>query len=437
MQEIRFNPFRYLGIFANATMKEQSAQTAQMNAYARVGQKFDNPLQLQHLLEPLPDDEECIRDAESMIALEHEREFYTAFWFVHGTNPDEDLEAVSLLDKGKTSQALAIWSRRDDPEALQNLIVAYLVLGKWEPALEVAQRLYRQESEIRRFAHAVTEGFDLKMKKFADAVGDNSLWTSTMKDLLKEAYRKQIKEAIDDNDASLLDAVYDLYCLREIIGSIDANCQILAEQLAKALADQYIYSSDIQYVTKCLNKAYDITEDEETKALISERLVSIVEHDEWGRAGVRMDIPKVRKAQIEQIWIYFGVVLLVFVVIFFVGRCTQSKKRKQQIPEQSVPEVQAPKFEDMKRPYVTIFEYPTIIGDSIVWKKADKPLKVPKETEEEFRKSMEHLYKDKGLSPERTEKEIQMLLEAGSSIGRILTQEEIDSIKSANGIKDK
>lgn len=111
MQEIRFNPFRYLGIFTNATMKEQSAQDSQMKAYARVGQKVDNPLRLHCLLGPLPDDEKAIADSESLIAFPIEREQHTLFWFAHDPNSEENLQAVELLDKGWSLQAMAIWMR--------------------------------------------------------------------------------------------------------------------------------------------------------------------------------------------------------------------------------------------------------------------------------------------------------------------------------------
>lgn len=367
MREIRCNPFRYLGIFANATMKERAAQLAQLNAYLRVGQEVDNPLRLQHLLSSLPVDEENIRDAESQLTLDDERAHYAAFWFVHGPNSDEDLKAINMLDLGRTSQALAIWSHRDDPEAMQNQIVTFLILGKWKQALKVAQRLYRDESEIRLFAIAVSEGFSLKLKTIADAVTNNPLWTSVLNELLPDAYRKQIKEAIEDHgstlreaadsqgnsfvisikskdDSSLLEAADDLIRLREILGPNDVECQALADQLAMALAEQYIYSSHKQYVSKCLSKAYDIVVDEETKELIKQRMVAIVERDDSGKCEARMDIPEVREAKEEQILIWFGALALLFLIIFIVGQCSQcsSSKENKRLHEQSALEVQAP-----------------------------------------------------------------------------------------------
>lgn len=444
MPEIKFNPFRFLGLFANATKKERAAQLAQANAYLRVGQELDNPLRLQHLLGTFSEDEESIREAESQLTLDDERAHYSAFWFVHGPNPDEDLKAINLLNLGRTSQALAIWSHRDDPEALQNQLVTFLILGKWKQALMVAQRLYREESEIRRLVYAISEDFSLKMKTIADAVADNPLWTSVLNELLPDAYRKQIIDAIVNNDSSLLEAADDLIRLREILGSNDVECQALADKLAKALAKQYIYSSNKQYVAKCLSKAYDIVVDEETKALITQRMVAIAEEDDSGRCETRMDIPEVRKAKVEQLWIWLGVIVFCLLLVFIVGQCSQcsSSKEKKRLPEQSVPEVQAPKFEDLPRPYVTQDVYPSIYGDSVVWKKLDKPFRIPKKTEEEFRESMKETYellKDihGEKSPERMEQEIQMVLDAYVKKGWILTKEEVDSIKLANDFIDE
>lgn len=305
MPEIRFNPFRFLGLFANATKKERAAQLAQANAYLRVGQEVYNPLHLQHLLGALSEDEESISEAESQLTLDDERAHYSAFWFVHGPNPDEDLKAINMLDLGRSSQALAIWSHRDDQEALQNQLVTFLILGKWKQALMVAQQLYRDESEIRRFVFAVSERFSLKMKTIADAVADNPLWTSVLNELLPDAYRKQITEAIEDyestsyeavdgrgnsfvvrigkDDWSLLEAADDLVRLREILGPGDVEYQALADRLANALAGQY-NSSNSQYVTRCLNKAYEIAVAVETKALIKQRMDQVVE---WSFGRIR------------------------------------------------------------------------------------------------------------------------------------------------------
>jgi len=323
VEEILNNPFRYLGIFANSTLKEQTAQATLRKAYARVDQQIDNPLLLQHLMGPLPDDEETIVENESLLDLASEREFHAAFWFMHGPNPDEDLEAVALLDKGKSSKALDIWKQRDDPEALQNIIVASLILNDWAKATESAQKLYHHESEIRRFVLAVTSGFDISIKQMSDAVTDNPLWSAVLKDMQIETYRKHISEAIEKNDSSLLDAAEDLIRLREIVGEHDVLYKVLTEQLAKALAEQYKYSDDMVHVVKCLNKAYDLDIDEQTKAKIVKRLTTIINTHGQGIPGMRTDIPEVREASKQKMAIGCGIIgLFLFVLIFLTRTCS-------------------------------------------------------------------------------------------------------------------
>lgn len=330
MNEIKRNYNRYLGLFANASLKEITAQVAQVKAFARVGKKADNPLLLQRLLGSLPDDEETITEIESLLNLPGEKEQQDMFWFVHGPNPDEDLKAIELLDRGKERQAMEIWEKRNDREAMQNIMVASLIMKKWKPAIEAAQKLYQTERDIRHLVNAIAEGFNLKMKRIVDAVTENLYWPPVMQDLLIESYRKSILEAIDNNDSSLLEAAEDIVLLREKVGADNVQYQDLANQLAVALADQSIYSRNLQYVAKCLNKAYDIAIDEDIKAMISNRLVDVVEHDDWGRSGARIDIPEVKKAWKEQVLMYFFVIVFIFIVAFFVGRCTQSRERKRQ-----------------------------------------------------------------------------------------------------------
>ena len=242
MKEIINNPFRHLGVFANATLKERVALETQLKAYARVGQRVDNPLRLRHLLGSLPDDEESIRNAESLLTLEDERVHYAAFWFVQGPNPEEDLEAITWLDKGKTLRALEVWKQREDPAALQNLMVAFLALKQWEQAVRVAQRLYHHERDIRRFVSAVATSTDLEMQQQAILFSDNSLWAAVLKDLRAENCRKHIEQCLDDVVRSfdeksldaLCDATTDLDVLRSILGHDYVVCQTLAERMVNA-----------------------------------------------------------------------------------------------------------------------------------------------------------------------------------------------------------
>ena len=344
MNEIRHNPFRYLGAFANATLKEIVAFETQLKAYARVGQRVDNPLRLRHLLGALPDDEESIRNAESLLTLEDERTYYAAFWFVHGTNPDEDLEAVRLLDRGSTSNALSVWTRRDDQEAMQNLMVAYLVLKRWKQAVRAAQRLYHNEQDIRRFATAVASGTTMKLRGMVRLSADNPQWDAVLKGMLVETCRKHIEQCLDDVDRDCnedsLEALYvataDFDDLRSVLGEDDVVYLTLAERAANALSRKDLW----RFVTarqklNYLHKAYDLAIEEQTKSRIVKWIVDIYSLDSVPSSWIREDIPGARKIiKNDHIVGGCGIIGIIFSAIFIaMGRTCSSSNISTQPPK--------------------------------------------------------------------------------------------------------
>lgn len=281
MQEIRNNPFRFLGIFANTTLKEQSAQVSQMKAYARVGQKVDNPLRLERLLGPLPADEEKIADSESLIALPNEREQYALFWFAHGPNPEEDLKAIEMLDRGMPKQAMAIWNRRDDREALQNLMVAQLLERNGRDALGIVQQLFQTPSHIRRFVLALKDFFGVKETPLLACV-TNPSWVAVLKEMLTETYQKNIEDCLEavkhksDNATceALFMASFDLDRLRDLLGSSNVTYVELANQMADALMSDQVSPLLIRNPAKWFDRAYEVAVDDEKKEWISVFAVS-------------------------------------------------------------------------------------------------------------------------------------------------------------------
>ena len=280
MNEICDNPFRYIGVFANSTLKEQTAQIAQMKAYARVGQQIDNPLQLQQLLGALPNDDELIKKAQSLLALPHERNYYAAFWFLRGVSPEDDLSAIKLIDNRKLSKALAIWSKRNDPAALQNQMVAALTFGEWRQAMKFAQALYQHEEDIRRFVRVIASNFNLSMKQVAEKSIDNSLWNAVLKEFRISECRENIEEVLgkaqQESGRTTLEALYktmdDLSDLKRLLGSDDVVFQILSEQVVRAmllqLEDEHLIISQKE-ILRWFGKAQAFAFDEVTRENIS------------------------------------------------------------------------------------------------------------------------------------------------------------------------
>ena len=370
MNEIRHNPFRYLGAFANATLKEIVAFETQLKAYARVGQRVDNPLRLRHLLGALPDDEESIRNAESLLTLEDERTHYAAFWFVQGPNPEEDLEAIRLLDRGSTSNALSIWTRRDDQEATQNLMVAYLVLKRWKQAVRAAQRLYHNEQDIHRFVTAVASGSTMKLRGMVRLSADNPQWDAVLKGMLVETCRKHIEQCLDDVDRDCnedtLEALYvatsDFDDLRSVLGADDVVYLTLAERAANALSPKSLMRPITKQELNYLQRAYELAVEEQTKSRIVSWLVKNKKDDHFEiGCGV------------------IGIVL--FAIFSATGRTCSSSNNRTQPP--IIPEYNKIEMPPIPPSYAIPTEIPDIIET------LSTPIKLPKFSEEELEKLRE------------------------------------------------
>lgn len=277
MRVIQFNPFRYLGLFANATLKEQTAAVTQMKAFARVGQKMDNPLRLPHCFGELLVDEETIIENESLLALPDERKQHAFFWFAHGPDPEEDLKAINLIDQGLTNEAIVIWEKRPDREALQNLMVTALLREDLKEATRLAQQLHQKEPDILWFALALTDEFKwLTMQMLRDYASGNEQWTAVLKDMQLTACRKNIEDCLEnaelENDIDTYEALYeataDLDQLRDILGPDNITYQTLADQLAIALVMDKFAPFRVKDPLKWFDKAYEISVQEETRALV-------------------------------------------------------------------------------------------------------------------------------------------------------------------------
>lgn len=136
------NPFRTLGLFANATTKDIVAKRNQNMAFLSIGQKgcplFDSA-------EILPEQEittETITEAYSMLSSIDDRLKYAQFWFIH-TGPIDDT-AFQYLSKGDIQNAILTWETRDNLGSLQNRMLCHLLSGDIAKAVTTAEALYTE-----------------------------------------------------------------------------------------------------------------------------------------------------------------------------------------------------------------------------------------------------------------------------------------------------
>lgn len=437
MNEIEQNPFRYLGLFANATLKEQTAQLAQVKAFARVGRQVDNPLYLRHLLEPLPSDEETIALQESRIAFPDERKRHAMFWFDHGQHPEEDLKAVALIDKGRMKQSVELWEKNGEPEALHNLMVAELLGNHLEKALSIAQRLYHDEEDIRQLIEALKDDFRVNEKGLLRFVTD-SVWTSMLKEeevaTLKQNIERSLEYAKYDDSIGSYEALYetssDLDRLRVILGPYDVTFQTLSEKMANMLLDPQFAPHLLTNPTKWFDRAYEVAIEADTKEYIAGMAVAFYETERARLASeFKVKVPPLgnyngsipdlreyaRAKKAPRRWqLGCGVVGIVLSMVFAVI-CTHFSQQKP--VQYRPPEIKMPEpitLPDMSKyqtiPSLTLPKTPEVT----------LPPKAPKHTKQEWKDMMKDL----------PEKEQQELLERLSRSDMILPDGQTTSKQS-------
>ena len=138
MKVITQNPYRQLGIFANASTKDRVAAIGKLKAFLKVGRQMESPFD--KVLPPIERSVESVAEAEHQLTLPVEQMRYAQFWFVKATSIDE--VAFNHLFAGNVDEAIGFWNKKDDASSLQNRTACYLIKGEYENALICAQRLY-------------------------------------------------------------------------------------------------------------------------------------------------------------------------------------------------------------------------------------------------------------------------------------------------------
>lgn len=128
-EKIYNNPFRILGVYANASIKDIKANEAKAKAFLNVGREVTYPCDFNQLLSPIQRTAEMMASANSQLTLPNEKIKYALFWFVKVTPLDEI--AFSHLANGHTSQAIEIWEKKKCFSSLLNISVLSLIQGQF------------------------------------------------------------------------------------------------------------------------------------------------------------------------------------------------------------------------------------------------------------------------------------------------------------------
>lgn len=153
MNILQNNPYRLLGIYANASARDQLASINKLKAFLKVGKQTVLPLELPKFFPTTEKTVENIEGAASQLALPQSKLHYAQFWFLKIDQFDE-IAFKHLLDDD-IAKAMEIWGKHDSVSSLQNRIVCHLIQNNLPDVIRYAEKLYGNTGYISQFVSSV------------------------------------------------------------------------------------------------------------------------------------------------------------------------------------------------------------------------------------------------------------------------------------------
>lgn len=314
MDAIFNNPYRILGLYANASQREFQRNRSQMTAFIAAGKQVSFNTDFS-ILPPVKRDEDGVSSALAKIQLNQDKLLHSLFWFSNGSHVDEP--AFAALEAGNAVKALDIWSKvTTGRDSMRKYLSAYNNLGTLklimatrgqgidQRELGEAIRLKRELIEyvlFNEYVSSITDNTYIPTSKevlihFADILLEyltisvmqgritlpaaGRLFSSAPLELRNYAIEKlskplvstlsdRIKKNNDSRKASparALDIGYSLYdggvadlnAYKELCGRDNMDYQIMADKLAKEVLqcgidhfNHYKESDEYKYHEKC------------------------------------------------------------------------------------------------------------------------------------------------------------------------------------------
>lgn len=173
---IENNPFRVVGVFSNATLKEITANKTRIAAYAKVGKSSSFPLDGAGQLPDVVRTPEVITYADHELAMPSSKIIHALFWFVKETSIDEI--AISHYINGDIDKAKELLSKRVSASSLVNLSVIGLIEGNYAASLHNTYSLVSNSEMCASFVESIC-GDTFSIEPF-------ELWKMYIDILLKE-----------------------------------------------------------------------------------------------------------------------------------------------------------------------------------------------------------------------------------------------------------
>lgn len=199
MNVIENNPFRILGVYANASIRDIKANEAKAKAFLNVGREVTYPCDFNQLLSSVQRTAEMIAESNSQLTLPNEKIKHALFWFVKATPLDEI--AFNHLVNGNTEQTMEIWKKKECFSSLLNVSTQALAQGHVLKAVDSMMTLLESENYRCEFIKAVTdETFQISEEElvhtYLDVLIPASSYPLLQLSTLSDKYKNYVKDKL-------------------------------------------------------------------------------------------------------------------------------------------------------------------------------------------------------------------------------------------------
>lgn len=174
MDIIRNNPYRVLGVLANASRKEIERNKSQIKAFAKVGKTPSFPYDFENILGPVDRSEDNLNDTVSKLTFDKDKVAYGLFWFNNASFVDE--ETLRRLKESSLDYAVNYLANCGlaSYSAYINMVVISLLSSNWICAAYCYTRLFETENIWNQYVHSITKNSSsLSMDEIIDTLADN------------------------------------------------------------------------------------------------------------------------------------------------------------------------------------------------------------------------------------------------------------------------
>ena len=203
------NPFRVLGVYANASLKEITANKTKRAKFASVGKNVTLEADMDSVLPPIDRSEASIEKAFADLSLAQDKLKHALFWFVKDTSFDE--MALGHLNAGNVDKAVEILEKRETWSSLLNLGVLAMIQEDYDTAVGNIIGIIREydgNEYIEKFVASICgDTFQIE---------DDDVAHIFMDALLEELDPMEVRRLFMDNGAIVDD---DDYIQAKIIGA--------------------------------------------------------------------------------------------------------------------------------------------------------------------------------------------------------------------------